>query len=225
MDLNEWWGRFRRSFGFWSLHCVVSALPGFCIAMWFLEFWKNPVAPLAMLAALFTFIVLTTCLSSLSGTILKWKTLPSRGLRVGLILRAICSGASFLILGVVLAADGRNGNPILMILPDAWTGLGAVLAVGQLSSPMGYGFTPADLLFGGGGNLGFSTIYLIALIDGLIISFFIFIASFVSMLVLQIRDRKKLYQKGAGYGLRDPAGEVGRLGIPQGKGKEAKEQA
>ena len=90
---------------------------------------------------------------------------------------------------------------------------------------MGYGFTPADLLFGGGGNLGFSTIYLIALIDGLIISFFIFIASFVSMLVLQIRDRKKLYQKGAGYGLRDPAGEVGRLGIPQGKGKEAKEQA
>lgn len=33
--MKEWFSRFRQNFGFWSLHCVVSAVPGFCIALGF----------------------------------------------------------------------------------------------------------------------------------------------------------------------------------------------
>lgn len=173
---------------------MVSAVPGFCIAMWFLELWKIPEAPFAMVAALLTFILLTTALASMSGTLLQWRTLPSRGLRVGLVLRAICSGVSFITLGVVLATDGSDGNELLLLLPDAWTGLGAALATGLLLIPFGHDVSPDRMMYGGGKNLGFMVIYLIALIDGLILSFLIFIVSFVSMLLLQIRDRKRFYR-------------------------------
>ena len=45
----------------------------------------------------------------------------------------------------------------------------------------------------GSTNISFAMIYLISLIHGLILCFLIFIVSFVSMLVLQIRDRRRLY--------------------------------
>lgn len=57
-------------------------------------------------------------------------------------------------------------------------------------------------------------IYLISLIDGLILCFLIFIVSFVSMLVLQIRDRKKFYQREAAYGFQHPSRKVRGLDVP-----------
>jgi len=221
--MKAWFERFRRSLGFWSLHCVVSALPGFCIAMWLVGFSRNPVAPPAMLSALFTMILLLTSIMSIWPTLTDWRTLPSRGLRVGLQLRFICSVASLIVLGVVLASEGGDGHAILILMPDLWTGLGAVLSISLLSEPFGYGNPVSDVM-DDSSDLGFAMIYLIALIDGLILCFMIFIVSFVSMLVLQIRDRKRFYQDGSAYGLWHRACEVGRLRIPQGKAQEAEEQ-
>lgn len=191
--MKEWFKRFRRDLGFWSLQCVISALPGFCIAMWLVGFSGNAVAPLAMLAALFTMILAIAALASISPSLTAWRTLPSRGLRAGLMLRGLCSVISLIVIGVALAGGGRgDGHVILIVLPDLWTGLGAVLSMSLLSVPLGFE-NPASQVMDGHADLGFSMIYLIALIDGLILCFLIFIVSFVSMLVLQIRDRRRLY--------------------------------
>lgn len=190
--MKEWFERFLRSLGFWSLHGVVSALPGFCIAMWMLRLSDNPFAFVAMLSALLTMIFVITSLMSIWPSLTRWQTLPSRGLRVGLVLRAICSGASFLIVITVLATNGRDGYPVLIALPDLWIGLGSVLSIALISDFFRLG-NPLFGIMDGPANLSFGMIYLIALINGLILCFLIFIVSFVSMLVLQIRDRKKLY--------------------------------
>lgn len=222
--MKEWLSRFLRNLGFWSLHGVVSALPGFCIAMWMVRLSENPFAFVAMLSALLTMILVITSLMSIWPSLTAWQTLPSRGLRCGLVLRAICSGASFFIIITVLATNGRDGNPILIALPDLWTGLGAVLSISLISDFFGFG-QPLSGIMDGSMNLSFAMIYLISLIHGLILCFLIFIVSFVSMLVLQIRDRKKFYQNAAVYGFRDPASEVGRMSIPQGREKGMGEQA
>lgn len=200
--MKEWFKRFLRSLGFWSLHSVVSALPGFCIAMWLVKLSENPSALAAMLSALLTMIFVIASLMSIWPSLTRWQTLPSRGLRLGLVLRAICSGASFLIIITVLATNGRDGNPILIALPDLWTGLGAVLSIAMISDFFGLG-NPLSGIMDRPANLSFGMIYLIALINGLILCFLIFIVSFVSMLVLQIRDRKRFYLHVADCGLRD----------------------
>ncbi|MFM2199182.1 MAG: hypothetical protein RLZZ505_2614 [Verrucomicrobiota bacterium] len=224
--MKEWSSIFLRSLVFWSLHGVVSALPGFCIAMWMVRLSENPSALLAMLSALLTIILVIASLMSFRPSLTAWRTLPSRGLRCGLVLRAICSGASFLIVITVLATNGRDGNPVLIALPDLWTGLGAVLTVAAISDFFSSG-NPFSGIFdlGGPANLSFAMIYLISLIHGLILCFLIFIVSFVSMLVLQIRDRKKFYQNAAAYGFRDPDSEAGLSKIPQGKVQQVEEQA
>jgi hypothetical protein len=213
-DMREWLSSFLRNLGFWSLHSVVSALPGFCIAMWLVKLYENPFAFLAMLSALFTMILVITSIMSIWPSLTAWRSLPSRGLWCGLVLRAICSGASFIIIITVLAINGRDGHPILIALPDLWTGLGAVLSITVISDF--FGFEPSFLeIMSRPANISFAMIYLISMINGLILCFLIFIVSFVSMLVLQIRDRKKLYQNGMGYGLKDTAMGVGRLRFPQ----------
>jgi len=211
--MKEWFKRFPWSYGFWSLHGVVSALPGFCIAMWMVRLSENPSAFLAMISALLTMILVITSLMSIWPSLTRWQTLPSRGLRLGLVLRAICSGASFLIVITVLATNGRDGNPILIALPDLWTGLGAVLSIALISDFFGFG-NPLSGIMDGPASLSFAMIYLIALTNGLILCFLILIVSFVSMLVLQIRDRRKLYQPGTEYG---HSCKVGRLEIPTGR--------
>lgn len=193
--MKEWFNRFPRNMGFWSLHSVVSALPGFCIAMWLVRLSENPSALVAMLSALLTMILVITSLMSIRPSLTAWRTLPSRGLRCGLVLRAICSGVSFMIIITVLATNGRDWNPILIALPDLWTGLGAVLSIAWISDLFGFG-QPFSGIMGRPTNLSFAMIYLISLIHGLILCFLIFILSFVSMLVLQMRDRKKFYQTG-----------------------------
>ncbi len=208
--MKEWLKRFPRNLGFWSLHGVVSALPGFCIAMWLLKLSENRFALVAMLSALLTTIFVITALTSIWPSLTQWRTLPSRGLRVGLVLRAICSGASFMVIITVLATNGRDGNPILIALPDLWTGLGAVVSITAISDFFGIR-DPLSGIMGSPESLSFAMIYLIALINGLILCFLIFIVSFVSMLVLQIRDRKKLYRQGTEY---DHSCKVGRLEIP-----------
>lgn len=190
--MNVWWTRFQRNFGFWSLQCVISALPGFCIAMWFLKLHENPFAPHAMLAALATFILGVTALFSLSGNLTKWRTLPSRGLRLGLILRGISSGVSLIVIAVIMANSGNYENPVTLLMLDVWTGAAAVLPLALLSEPLGF-VSPADQIINQQTNLSFLMIYAIAIIDGLILCFLIFIGSFVAMLILQIRDRKAMY--------------------------------
>lgn len=165
--MREWVSRFLRNLGFWSLHGVVSALPGFCIAMWLLRLSENRFALLAMLSALLTMIFVITSLMSIWPSLTHWRTLPSRGLRVGLVLRAICSGASFMVIITVLATNGRDGNPILIALPDLWTGLGAVVSISLISDFFGLG-DPVSVIMDGPESLSFAMIYLIALINGLI---------------------------------------------------------
>lgn len=161
--------------------------------MWLLRLSKNPAAPWAMLAALVTFILAVTALTSLSETLIAWRTLPSRGLRWGLRMRGACSAVSLIVIGVALGRTNHKGDSLLFFIPDIWTGLGSLVSISWISDQLGYG-NPLSHVLDGGTDLGFLAIYAIAIIDGAILCFIIFILSFVSMLVLQIIDRKALWR-------------------------------
>jgi len=191
IGVQSWWKRFRENLGFWTLQCVISALPGFCIAMGFLKLsWKSG-APLGMMAAFLTIVILVNSFASLSETLTSWKSLLSRGLRVALHIRGVSSFASLMVIGALLVTSGSYENPVIILMPDIWTGLTSTILVSLLSMPFGLE-NPLAELTEAGTNLGFLTVYLIAIIDALILCFLMFILSFVSMLVIQIRDRRRM---------------------------------
>jgi hypothetical protein len=192
-NMNTWSKRFRRNLGFWSLQCVISALPGFCIAMGFLKLHENPLAALAMFAALGTFILVLNALASLSGTLTGWRTLPSRGLRLGLQIRGISSGASLMVIAAIIATGNDYQNPVIFVMPDVWTGAAALIPPSLLAEELGFK-DPVGQFMDQETDLSFAMIYAISVIDGMILSFLIFIVSFISMLILQIRDRKAMYR-------------------------------
>ena len=195
IGVQSWWKRFRENLGFWTLQCVISALPGFCIAMGFLKLsWKSG-APLGMMAAFLTIVILVNSFASLSETLTSWKSLPSRGLRVALHIRGVSSFASLMVIGALLVTSGSYENPVIILMPDIWTGLTSTILVSLLSMPFGLE-NPLAELTEAGTNLGFLTVYLIAIIDALILCFLMFILSFVSMLVIQIRDRRRMSPHG-----------------------------
>ena len=173
---------------FWAIHCSVSFLPGLLIAGKFLDFAERPVAVLAMFAALATLIPVIAALTFRIRALRFEKTLVSRGLRLGLSLRALMVSLSVIL---ILAGDGGWAMRAMMLLPDVWAGLGAGLSVAWILESNGL-----DLLSiinpNADSEIMFRTVYLLSILDGLILSFLVFILAFVSTLFLQIRERKRV---------------------------------
>lgn len=134
-----------------------------------------------MLAAVVTFILGYAVLTSWVPVLRVGRNLYTRALKVGLVIRTIISILT--ILAVPL------GTPLLF-LPDTWCGFGASWVVSQV---MGTELLPQRL--GGlssASRVSFLEIYATTLVEGLILSFLLFIFSFLSILILQIRDRRKI---------------------------------
>ncbi len=173
--------------GFWAIHCSVSFLPGLLIAGKFLDLAERPVAILAMFTALATFIPVIAVVTFRMKTLRRPETLVSRGLRLGLSLRSLMV---FLSVILILAGQGVWMMRAMMLLPDVWAGIGAGLSVGWILESNGH-----DLLSAINPNadseMMFLAVYLVSIGDGLILSFLVFIMSFVSTLFLQMKERKK----------------------------------
>lgn len=119
MSRNVVWGQITRIHIFfartrcWTLHCLMNALPSFIIATFWLQLGKSPSALAAMFAAIFTFVVLYSTLTSLRGPLSDENHLLARSLKLGAKVRAWIS-----ILSLPLLAS----HQLTFFIPDFWCG-------------------------------------------------------------------------------------------------------
>jgi hypothetical protein len=181
---------FKGKLKFWALHCVINALPSYLIVMIWLDQFGNPTSHIAMLSAVFTFVVTYSVLTSLPGPLTREDTLFSRALRVGLVMRMICLIWTFLFLLL---------GPMVIFTPDFWCGNIATSFVELIHGFLGHETQLRKMIDGNtskDGVLiqpGFMEIYLITLIEGLILTLMLFVFSVMAVVLLQMRDRKKIF--------------------------------
>lgn len=179
---------------FWTFHCLINALPSYLIVMIWLGQFGNPTSHLAMLSAVFTFVVMYSVVTSFPGPLAQKDTLLSRALRVGLILRMICSmwTALLLLLG-----------PMVIFTPDFWCGNIATAFVDRIYDFLGHETYLRKMFDGDITKEGvliqprFMEIYLITIFEGLILSLMLFVFSVMAIVIIQMRDRKNMFLREA----------------------------
>jgi hypothetical protein len=177
--LDAFRGSFPGKLRFWTLHCMINALPSYFIAIVWLGLWPVMRAHWAMLAAVVTFIIGYAVLTSCVPVLREERNLFTRALRVGLAVRLYISVPT--ILAVPLGAP-------LLFSPDAWCGFAASWFVSQV-----LGTPPLPQRIGGSSGaseVGFLEIYATTLVEGMLLSFLLFIISFIAIIILQMRDRR-----------------------------------
>lgn len=177
-QFEVFWRCFPGKLRFWTLHCIINALPSYLIAVVWLGLWPVAHAHGAMLAALCTFILGYSILTVWLPLLREGRNLFTRALKVGLTIRTVISVITILAIPV--------GTP-LIFAPDTWCGLAASRVVSMV---LGTRPLPERIGGSGGGEVGFLEIYAITLLEGVILSFMLFIFSFIAIIILQMRDRR-----------------------------------
>lgn len=185
---------FREKLRFWTVHCLINAVPSYLIVMVWFDQWENPVAHLAMVSAVLTFIFGYAVVTSLPGPLRNKKSIFSGALKAGLAIRAVFS--SWTLVFVQL-------GPLMLFTPDFWCGQLANAIVAYGFDAMGEQASLAAWLDDRGPteNLplpGFLEIYLTTVMEGLILSFMVFIFSVMAVVILQRKAVRKLYSGGTG---------------------------
>lgn len=175
---------FPRQLLFWSGHCLLNAAPSCAIACIYLNYWKKPEALLAMGWAVLAFILLFSFLTSLKGPLTQSDHTLSRAVRAGVKFRMIVSFAS---LPLFVA------QPLLSLVPDLWSGFLATWIFYQIERIIGSPATMTSTFDMMVDRPTFAGVFAIAIIQGLIISLFMFLFSFFAVLVIQRRERAKIY--------------------------------
>ncbi|MES2924599.1 MAG: hypothetical protein V4819_23805 [Verrucomicrobiota bacterium] len=183
MDATTFRTVFPRQLRFWAFHCTLNALPSFCIALTILKLWKSPSAVAAMLCATATFIVLYATFTSLVEPLADENHVLARSLKLGTKIRSWISGLSLLV----------AFTPAVSITPDFWCGLISVSLTNALFKSAG---GSADLYNAGAGgaNAGFSPVYVTTMLEGFILSFILLMISFFTVMFVQTRDRKRVFE-------------------------------
>lgn len=191
---DAFFSRFKGKLGFWLIHCTLNAIPSYLIAVVWLQLWVVPLAHVAMFCAVVTFILGYSAVTSLTGPLNRKESVVARALRVGLILRMIIS-----IITVAVVPTGV----FLFFTPDLWCGQLAAGIVAWVYEVAGSEATLGNRYDDGYVNgvsldTGFMEVYLTTIMEGLILSFMLFIFSFIAVIILQMRDRKKWIEREVG---------------------------
>jgi len=169
---------------YWSIHCGVTALPSFCLA---LMRFDNVTAIIAMLCGITTFILTFTLITSASFYGKLHQGLIGRSIRLGARIRMIISLVSLLPLAALLDTT-HNPPTAIMFVPDFWFGLAAVLLFS--SGVNALGFTPLNDIES---ETGFFPIYSITVIEGVLISVSLILIAFIALVILNFkRNRRQL---------------------------------
>ena len=175
---------FPRQLRYWSLHCLLNATPSLGIALGWLGLWKVPAAVAAMFAAIATFILLYTFLTSLRGPLTDPTHVLSRALRLGAKIRAWISGISVLVLPTGI---------FMMLTPDYWCGLASITIINGAARFFGASGPVFQADTDGSRTAGFFPVFATTMLEGFILSFLLLMIAFFSLILLQMRDRKKAY--------------------------------
>ncbi len=179
MDSTSFRAAFPRKLRYWSLHCLINALPSLIIAAVWLELHEKPAAMAAMFAGIGSFILIYSTVTSAWRPLSEGTHVLSRSLKVGAKIRLWISLGSL----PLLAQEST-----IAFAPDTWCGVGAAFAVGWLFNTSG-----ARGMTLGGSEPSISGIYAITMVEGFILSFLLLMISFFSLVFLQARDRKKAF--------------------------------
>lgn len=163
---------------YWALHCSINALPSFIVAVFYLQMIEQPLAVVALLLAVLTFMVGYTILTSIDGLFCDSGSVLSRSLKVGVKIRLVISLISLPLL---------FPSPLAFFVPDVWAGMVAAGVVNWCGQILG---TPS-MIGMDGGNPPPLAVYVTAILEGLIISLMLMMLSFFSLLVIQGIERKK----------------------------------
>jgi len=187
-----------RQLRYWSGHCLLNAAPSFAISCLYLSYWEKPETVLAMGLAVLSFIILFSLLTSLKSPLSQSNHTLSRAVRAGVKFRMIVSLAS---LPVYLFPS------FISLVPDLWSGLLATWISQQIELIISDPPTMASILdkMAEMDHPTFARVFAVSIIQGLIISLFMFLFSFFAVLVIQRREREKIYAAGdaSGYPASD----------------------
>ena len=171
---------FSRQLGFWGLHCGLTSLPSFCIA---LTRFNSPSEIIGMFFGILTFIFGYAFLTS-AGFYGK--------IHVGLIGKSIKVGArirmwiSLVSLPILITTIGKSEpSQEVMFVPDMWFGLAALILFSIGARVIGF-----DLGNTGAGDLGFFATYTVTMIEGVLISISLILIAFISLVVLNYRRNR-----------------------------------
>lgn len=173
---------FARQLRYWSLHCLLNALPSLGIALLWMQLWRNSAAVLAMFSAIGTFIILYTMVTTLTEPLHRSDHILSRSIKLGAKIRAWISGASLLLLPT---------GGLIMFTPDYWCGLLSIGLVNRAAWILS-GETHQFFAFDSPNNTEFLPVYAVTMIEGLLLSFLLLMISFFALLTLQARQRRKM---------------------------------
>ncbi|MCP5537469.1 MAG: hypothetical protein H7A51_14700 [Akkermansiaceae bacterium] len=188
MDIpaSTWPGQLR----YWSIHCGLTALPSFCIA---LTYFNTLASIAAMLAGVATFVMAYTAVtaSPLYGKI--HGGLVGRSVRLGTRIRMIISlvGLPLLIPLIGLDIDTAEPAPTMVFTADFWFGYAALLitAIGGQFVGLDFNSVVRD-----SAPPGFLFTYLTTIVEGLLISVSLVLIAFFSLIILNARQKRRVWQ-------------------------------
>ena len=174
---------FPRQLGFWALHCGLTSLPSFCIA---LTRFNDPSEIIGMCCGVFTFIFGYAFLTSAGFYGKIHSGLIGKSVKAGARIRMWISLCS---LPILISTIGKSEPPQeVMFVPDMWFGLAAIMLYSLASQ-----LVSIDPTYGNASELGFASAYFITVIEGVLISVSLVLIAFISLVVLNYkRNRNRL---------------------------------
>jgi len=175
---------FLKQLGFWGLHCGLTSLPSFCIA---LTRFNKPGEILGMVCGIFTFIFGYAFLTSASFYGKLNDGLIGNSVKMGARIRMWISLCS---LPVLLSTLGQGDpSPEMMFVPDMWFGLAALTIYSLVSQIVG--IDPTYVSTTSSGELGIVGAYCITVIEGVLISVSLILIAFISLVVMNYRRNRR----------------------------------
>ena len=161
---------------FWSFHCSLTALPSFLMAGVSLEYFKSPSSVAAMLLAVLVFIFGYTLLTTFLKPFQEKQNLISRALQAALQARLVVTLMTIL----VFILDIKE-QTTLPYLPDYWAGFLSGMVINSVSG--------GELLEAK--TVPFFLVFSWTILEGIILSFLLFMLTFFCLLVVTISQKRK----------------------------------
>lgn len=177
---------------YWSLHCGLTGLPSFCLALIYFNSTTNVVA---MLTGITTFII---CFSAITSSSLYGKLhsgIVGRSIRLGTRIRMIVSLAGLPFLLPLIGHDVDQGSmPSMFVLftADFWFGYAALMITSVVDQALGgnhKGFGSSNF------EADFAFTYMTTVVEGLLISVSLVLIAFFTLIILNAKRRRQIHQE------------------------------
>lgn len=177
---------------YWSLHCGLTGLPSFCLALIYFNSTTNVVA---MLTGIATFII---CFSAITSSSLYGKLhsgIVGRSIRLGTRIRMIVSLAGLPFLLPLIGHDVDQGSmPSMFVLftADFWFGYAALMIIAVVGQALGgnyNGFGSSNF------EADFAFTYMTTVVEGLLISVSLVLIAFFTLIILNAKRRRQIHQE------------------------------